>query len=241
MKKITALIVDDERLARNSLKKKLEKFPEIEVIGEADGIALAGREIRSLNPEVLFLDIQLADGNGFDLLNKIDFAGKIIFVTAYDEFAIRAFEINAVDYLLKPISVQRLQTAIIRLKSNDPIQLHAIKSGLRYDDRLFVMIGQSIHFIKINTIVTITACRDYTLVKTTDGQEYLVSKTMKEWEERLPDQHFCRISRTLIVNFDCIEKSERLFSNTAMVYLAGQKEPLKLSKSYFRKIKDRYI
>ncbi len=241
MKKIMALIVDDERLARNSLKKKLEKFPEIEVIGEADGIALAVREIRSLNPEVLFLDIQLADGNGFDLLNKIDFAGKIIFVTAYDEFAIRAFEINAVDYLLKPISLQRLQTAITRLQSNDPIQFHAMNSRLKYDDRLLVMIGHSMHFIKISMIATVTACRDYTLVKTTDGQEYLVSKTMMEWEERLPDQHFCRISRTLIVNFDCIEKSERLFSNTAMVYVTGQKEPLKLSKSYFRKIKDRYI
>ncbi len=241
MKKITALIVDDERLARNSLKKKLEKFPEIEVIGEADGIALAVREIRSLNPEVLFLDIQLADGNGFDLLNKIDFAGKIIFVTAYDEFAIRAFEINAVDYLLKPISTVRLQTAITRLKSNDPIQAHVIKPRLKYDDRLFVMIGQSIHFIKIDKVVTISASRDYTLVKTSDECEYLVSKTMNEWEERLPDQHFCRISRTLIVNFDYIEKSERLFSNTAMVYIAGQKEPLKLSKSYFRKIKDRYI
>jgi len=241
MKKFSALIIDDERLARNSLKKKLEKFPEIEVIGEADGISRAIIEITKLNPEILFLDIQLSDGTGFDLLNRIDFTGKTIFITAYDEYAIRAFEINAVDYLLKPISVQRLQTAIDRVKQNDPIQMHSGSSKFKGDDRLFVLIGQSIHFIKINTIITITASRDYSLVKTTDGKEYLVSKTMAEWEERLPEQNFCRISRTLIVNFDFIERSERWFSNTAMVYISGLKEPLKLSKSYFKKIRDRYI
>jgi len=241
MKKITALIIDDERLARNSLKKKLEKFPEIEVVGEAEGIERSVRAIPELNPDILFLDIQLSDGTGFDLLNRIDYSGRIIFITAYDEFAIRAFEINAVDYLLKPISLRRLQTAIDRIKMNNPIQIHTNPVKLDYGDRLFVQIGHSIHFIKISTIITITASRDYTLVKTSDRQEYLVSKTMTEWEQRLPDQNFCRISRTLIVNFDYIEKSERWFSNTAMVYIAGQKEPLKLSKSYFKKIKDRYI
>ena len=241
MKKYTALIVDDERLARTSLRKKLEKFPEIEITGEADGIRQAIQEIGNLNPEILFLDIQLVDGNGFDLLNRIEYSGKVIFITAYDEFALRAFEVNAVDYLLKPISHQRLQTAINRIKMNDPVQMKESSSKFNYEDRLFVMIGQSIHFIKISGIVTITASRDYSLVKTVDGQEYLVSKPMLEWEERLPDQHFCRISRTLIVNFDYIVKSERWFSNTAMVYIAGSKEPLKLSKSYFKKIRDRYI
>jgi len=241
MKKYTALIVDDERLARTSLRKKLEKFPEIEITGEADGISQAIHEIGILKPEILFLDIQLVDGNGFDLLNRIEYSGKVIFITAYDEFALRAFEVNAVDYLLKPISHQRLQTAINRIKMNDPVQMIESSSKFNYEDRLFVMIGQSIHFIKISDIVTITASRDYSLVKTVDGQEYLVSKPMLEWEERLPDQHFCRISRTLIVNFDYIVKSERWFSNTAMVYIAGSKEPLKLSKSYFKKIRDRYI
>ena len=154
---LSAIVIDDERLARLTLKKDLEKFPEIIIAGEASDIATAKSLIEQINPDLLFLDIQLSDGSGFDLLNQIDYAGRIIFVTAYDEYAIRAFEINAVDYLLKPISTKRLKNAIDKLYNTDVQNVHKTAAKLNYNDHLMVMHSKSVKFIKINTITHIKA------------------------------------------------------------------------------------
>ncbi|MFC2086153.1 LytR/AlgR family response regulator transcription factor [Bacteroidota bacterium] len=240
MKKYTAFIVDDEYWARISLKDKLSEFQEIEIIGEADCIPDAVKGINELQPEILFLDIQLTDGTGFDLINEITYTGKIIFVTAFDEYALRAFEINALDYLMKPISVERLKTAILRLeeKAQKPD-----KSKIKYDyeDRFMVTSNSALYFIKISSFVLITASQDYTEILTTENKKYLTSKSMHEWEEKLPKQMFCRIHRSYIVNFEHIEKSVKYSSNTALIYIKGIDEPLKLSRSYYKKVKDRYM
>ncbi|MFC2107013.1 LytR/AlgR family response regulator transcription factor [Bacteroidota bacterium] len=240
MKKIRCYIVDDEDLARYTLKKKLMQFPDIEIAGEADGIRDAKKEISELDPDLLFLDIQLSEGTGFDLLKQIRFNGKIIFVTAYDEYAIRAFEVNAVDYLLKPISNRRLNNAIARVKEGIQADSGQEITPFKYDDRVLVSIGNSMYFLKLSSVVTLSAAKNYTIIKDRDGNDYIISKTMAEWEQRLPEENFCRISRTMIVNFDYIDKSEKWTNNTALIYIKGYDEAFKLSKFYFKKVKNRY-
>ena len=240
MKKIRCYIVDDEDLARFTLTKKLLNFPDIEIVGEADCIRDAKKQISELDPDLLFLDIQLSEGTGFDLLRQIRFNGKIIFVTAYDEYAIRAFEVNAVDYLLKPISDRRLNNAIARVKEGIQSDSGEEITPFKYDDRILVSIGNSMYFLKLASVVTLTAARNYTIIKDKDGNEYIVSKTMAEWEQRLPEECFCRISRNMIVNFDFIDKSEKWTDNTALIYIKGYDEAFKLSKFYLKKVKNRY-
>jgi two-component system LytT family response regulator len=236
----SAYIVDDESLARYSLNRKLEHFSDIQVIGEADSVSSAVREIPLLNPEILFLDIQLTDGTGFDILNMLEYPGKVIFITAFDDYAIRAFEINALDYLMKPISVERLGTALKRLEIKNDSGMDSSSGKFRNDDKILVTKGEYIHFIQIDQIVIIKAARDYSLVLTCEGKDYLVSKTMNEWDHRLPEQIFCRVSRSMIVNIEKTEKSIKEYDGTALLYLTGISEPLKVSRSYFKKIRNRY-
>jgi two-component system LytT family response regulator len=182
MKRYSALIIDDENIARFNLIKKLRNFSEIDIVGEASGIASAIKAIEALKPDLLFLDIQLSDGNGFDLLDKIEYSGKIIFVTAYDEYAFRAFEINAQDYLLKPVSVERLKNAIDRLKSEDRKEAFIVVSKFRYDDRIMIEQRNAIHFLKIDSIVQIKASKSYTFIIDKNRKEYLTCRSMSEWE-----------------------------------------------------------
>jgi len=237
---LSAIVIDDERLARLTLKKDLEKFPEIIIAGEASNITTAKSLIEQINPDLLFLDIQLSDGSGFDLLNQIDYAGRIIFVTAYDEYAIRAFEINAVDYLLKPISSKRLKKAIDKLYNADDQNIHKTTAKLNYNDHLMVMHNKSVNFIKINTITYIKASREYSYINTSDEKEYLTSISIGEWESRMPDQNFCRIHRSTIINFDYIININHHFTGSAEVIMQGIPEPLNISRNYFKKLKRRY-
>ena len=244
MKSYTGYIVDDEPLAIRSLKKKLEKFPEVEIIGEATRLQKALIDIREKKPEVLFLDIQLAECTGFDLLNKIDYAGKVIFVTAFDEYAFRAFEINAVAYLLKPISDERLASAIERVKSDEfykspegaPVSLK-----FRYSDRILVLEKNQIRFVLLETITLISAARDYTMIETLDGKKSIILRSMAEWMNRLPVDHFIRIHRSYIVNINHIDKIIRNSTTSAKVYIRNHDEPVSLSRTYFSLLKERYL
>ncbi len=236
----SSIIVEDERLARLTLKKDLEKFPEISIIGEATSISTAKALINNIKPDLIFLDIQLTDGTGFDLLNQIEFDGEIIFVTAYDEYAIRAFEVNAIDYLLKPVSYQRLKNVIERLskKLGSGSNVNFLK--LNYDDRLLVTHKKSVNFVKISSITSILASREYSYLYTDEGKEYLTSKSISEWDNKLPDHNFCRIHRSTIINFDFIIKINHNITGTAEVFMQGLSEPLRISRNYFRKLKERY-
>jgi len=236
----TAYLVDDESLARYNLRRKLDNFSSIQIIGEADSVSSAIKKIPPSNPDILFLDIQLRDGSGFDILNSIKFGGEVIFVTSYDDYALRAFEINAVDYLMKPISVERLDSALHRLDvPNDnyrPVNLSKYKP----DDRVMINNRDLIHFILIEDIVTIESSSDYSLVRTINSSEYIVSKTMNEWETRLPGNSFCRISRSAIVNLRFIEKSQKGINNTMVLFIQGNPNPFKIGRSYYKKMKMKY-
>lgn len=247
MKKQKALVVDDERLARKSLINLLDKIDEVEVIGEADDVFSAVEAIKAHQPDVVFLDIQMPGATGFELLDHIDFEGRIIFVTAYDDYALRAFEINALDYLMKPVNNERLKQAVQRLDNDKQAPVTPAKEEqteskkhekLHYDDQLFTTLGTKMQFLKISHIVLIQSDGDYTNVFTQNGKHGLANKTMKEWEKRLPEHHFLRVHRTSIVNTEYIDSIEKWFNYTYRIKLIGIEEPVIISRRYAKKMKD---
>lgn len=240
MIRYTGYIVDDESLARYTLRNKLKAHPEIEIVGEADGLQKAVQDIPEIKPDILFLDIQLNEGTGFDLLDSIQFSGKVVFITAFDSYALRAFEINAVDYLLKPISARRLKEALKRVTVQAMDQKINAFPSLQYEDRVLVSTHAWIKFIRIQEITLIKSSGDYSELRLSDNSVYLDSRPMRQWEQCLPDNHFCRISRFHIVNFDFINRIERDVSTPGLLYLEGIPEPFRISKSYYQQIKRRY-
>lgn len=234
--KFSAVIVDDERLARNDLRLLLSEFEIVEIIGEADNVISAEKIIRKLKPEVVFLDIQLTGESGFDLVDRLDELPKIIFVTAFDEYAMRAFEINALDYLLKPVNPKRLAHSLERLTMPDRKKEENVRS-LLYDDRLFVNLNNQFRFIKVSSILSISAAGDYSKILTASDQKGLVQKSMKEWEKRLPEQYFCRIHRSTIINMENIERLEKWHNYAYRVYLKGLEQPYIMSRRYASQLK----
>jgi len=239
LKKFKALIVDDEELARKDLRAVLEKFEGAEVVAEADCVASAAEAANRLKPGIIFLDIQLPGETGFDLLEKLEYTPHIIFVTAYDKYAIRAFEVNAKDYLLKPVNPERLAHTLERF--DDVMQEEEDENvrKLLYDDVIFLMVNNKHKFLKINSILVISAAADYTEIHTTDGHKGITSKTMREWELRLPENYFTRIHRSTIINIEQIQNIEEWFNYSYRVYLKGIPKPFVMSRRYAAKIKDK--
>jgi len=240
MNNLKAIVVDDERLARKELILLLHEFNNISIVAEADDVNSALLEIEKHNPDVIFLDIQMPGKSGFDLLNLIDVTAKVIFVTAFDEYAIKAFEIDALDYLLKPINPERLKVSIERLTQNENETKEYEKLKLlNYDDHLLLNINSKLKFIKIDSIVSISAAGDYSNIVYADGKKGLTLKTMKEWEKRLPPKYFCRIHRSNIVNLNFIEHLEEWFNNSYKVYFNDSSEPLVMSRRYVANLKSK--
>lgn len=233
--KYKAIIVDDERLARKEMRRLLAEFDEISVVGEAENLSEAVDLIEKEKPQIVFLDIQMQNENGFDLLERAEANFKLIFVTAFDAYAIRAFEVNALDYLLKPVNPKRLAKAIERLNEQ--------KSTLRpfeFDDRIFLEIGNRSVFLKVSDISHIVASGDYSEVFTSDGRKFLLEKPLREWEIRLPEKHFLRIHRQTIINLAEIVEIENWFNRTFQVRLKNFREPLAISRRYAVKLKNRF-
>ena len=239
MKKFKALVIDDEHLARKAIISLIKEYPDIEVAGEAEDAKQAAGLIAMHHPDLLFLDIQMPGKTGFDLLNEVEYGGKVIFITAYDEYALRAFEVNALDYLMKPISPDRFKLAIDRLNEQEEMKAVPLKQDLRYEDRLFLLMGKHMVFLKISSIVYIQAEGDYTQVTTSDGRKGLILKSMKEWNSRLPDSHFCRIHRSYIVNLDFVEKIEKEYNYDFNVKLKNCEKSLIMSRRYARLLKEK--
>lgn len=236
-RKFNAIIVDDERLARKELISMLKDFPEINIIGEAQSVESTLTLIKDTKPDVIFLDIQMPGNSGFTLLDKISQNIKIVFVTAFDEYAIRAFEVNAVDYLLKPLNPARLKSTIDRLHL-ESANKQIFSRKLDYKDSIFLLINSHMKFIKISSIQIINASGDYTEIFTSDPIKGLTSKSMKEWETRLPEKHFVRIHRSNIINLNYITNIEEWFNHSYRVYIKGFDQPFIMSRRYASKIKE---
>jgi two-component system LytT family response regulator len=233
-----AIIIDDENLAREDLKSILKEFVEIDVIGEADNPGEAKRLVDLMNPDIIFLDIQMPGKSGFELLQELHTDAKIIFVTAYDEFAIRAFEVNAQDYLLKPVNRDRLSLAIEHLQNDKEMKTEDFRK-LEPDDNIFLMVNNSYHFIKVNTFIKIMSAGNYSEIFTESKLKGLVLKSMREWEMRLPENNFVRIHRNAIINLEYLDHIEEWFNYSYQVYLKGLEKPLIMSRRYAAKLKER--
>jgi two-component system LytT family response regulator len=221
------LIVDDERLARNELKRMLEPYTRIDIVGEAANAEEALVMIDDLQPELLFLDIQMPGKNGFELLQSIE--GKtpeVIFTTAYDEYAIKAFEFNALDYLLKPIDTERLKDTIQRIEENQshpeivPGVAERTEKILGENDQVFVKDGEKCWFVKLGKIRLFESMGNYVRLHF-DDQKPLVLKSLNNLEERLEPNTYFRANRKHIINLQWIEKIEPWFSGGLLVTLKG--------------------
>ena len=223
-----ALIVDDERLARNELKRLLENFPSIEVIGEAANTDEASQLIEELQPDVVFLDIQMPGKTGFEWLEEWDgFLPEIIFTTAFDEYALKAFEVNALDYVLKPIELARLSESIQKLESRFQRPASTEKSVtanhvLGGNDQIFVKDGEKCWFVRLDRVRLCESMGNYVRLFF-DDQKPLVLKSLNSLEERLDPKLFFRCNRKHIVNLNFIEKIEPWFSGGLQVTLKGDK------------------
>jgi two-component system, LytTR family, response regulator len=221
------LIVDDERLARNELKRLLEPYHKIEIVGEASNAEEALGMIDELQPELLFLDIQMPGKNGFELLTSIEGkAPDVIFTTAYDEYAIKAFEFNALDYLLKPIDSERLKDAINRVEENfvhhdEPIEpTERSDKKLGENDQVFVKDGEKCWFVKLGKIRLFESMGNYVRLHF-DDQKPLVLKSLNSLEDRLDPATYFRANRKHIINLQWVEKIEPWFSGGLLVTLQG--------------------
>jgi two-component system LytT family response regulator len=232
------IIVDDERLARLQLRDLLSHFEIIKVVAEVDDVPSAVKIVNDLQPELIFLDIQMPGESGFDLLQQINFLPKIVFVTAFDQYAIRAFEVNALDYLLKPINPQRLAQAVARLSTDSQEESAEAIKPLEYDDHLFIAIGNQADFIKVNSIVCIRADGVYSEVLINDGRKFVLHKSLKQWLKQLPAKHFAQIHRSTVINLENVDRVEQWFNYSYRVYLRNIKEPLVMSRRFVAQLKN---
>lgn len=236
-----ALIIDDEPFVREDLRQLLFNHPEIEIIGEAGSIEEAGRLVKQVQPDVVFLDVQLRGGSGFDLVPEIPPACPIIFFTAYDQYAVRAFEVNALDYLLKPVTADRLAASLLKL---DPTEMYREADAspatiYKTDDQIFIQTAEEQRFIPLKDILTVTAVGgNYTELVQRAGPPLIVRRTLKQWEERLPSQLFFRIHRSVIINLDQIRdlKTEKNGSGTLHIFKIDQ--PFEVSRRILPRLKE---
>ncbi|MFT4899533.1 MAG: two-component system LytT family response regulator [Flavobacteriales bacterium] len=232
-----ALLVDDERLARVELTKLLEKFPEIEIVGEASNGEEAIDKIEELNPELVFLDIQMPGMTGFEVLEHLHVVPQIIFVTAYDEYALKAFEANALDYILKPVELTRLEKAISKvIEQKEEEGLNTSTEKLSYDSQIFIKDGEKCWFVKMDKVRMFESEGNYVRLYFEDSKP-MILKSLNNLEKRLSDKEYFRISRKYIINLTWIEKVEAWFNGGLRVTLKSG-EKLEISRRQTSRFKE---
>ena len=236
-----AIIIDDERLARAELKKLLQEFPEVEVVDEAANADEGISKIESQHPDLIFLDIQMPGKTGFDMLSQLERTPQVIFTTAYDEFALKAFEVNALDYLLKPVEPKRLADAIQKLQFIESKEIRTEtenfnNSILTDNDQVFVKDGERCWFVKLSDIRLFESVGNYAKVFFGSNKP-LILKSLNALEERLDEKTFFRANRKHIVNLRMIEKIEPYFNGGLLLDLKGG-EKVEVSRRQTVKFKE---
>lgn len=201
------IVVEDSRIAREGLVRMLGAFPEVEVIGQADHPDSALELIERTRPEIIFLDIHMPGASGFDLLEKLDYSPRIIFTTAYSEYAIKSFDYNTIDYLLKPISPARLAQAIEKLGNTSEPAPAESKPALEMNNKIFIKDNNKCHLVSLESILYIESCKNYVRVFF-DDESAFIKKSLNQVEERLPKRFFFRTNRQFIVNLQAITAIE---------------------------------
>ena len=241
-KKIRAVIVDDEELARGVLREFLSAHPEVEIVAEcADGFQ-AVKAVTELQPDLLFLDVQMPKLTGFEVLELIGTDRAIVFVTAYDEYALQAFDIHAVDYLLKPFAAERFETALQRVKQRlagtvpPPTELSAsARKPQEYLERIVVRDGTRVYIIPIAKLDYVEAQDDYVALST-EGKRHLKQQTIQSLEEALDPGRFLRIHRSYIVNLERVTKIEPFRKDNHVLVLSNGTQ-LPVSRSGYTRLR----
>jgi two-component system LytT family response regulator len=246
MNKIKTLIIDDESLARDLLRHYLSKDERVEIVGECSNGFEGVLAIQELNPDLVFLDIQMPKITGFEMLELVPNPPVIIFSTAYDQYAIRAFEANAIDYLLKPYPSERVTTALnkavekLKTKSIDPeinklIKTHDEESGIL--NRVVVKSGRKIQVIPVESIQYIESQDDFVMIYCNEGH-FMKQKTMKFFEEHLDANQFVRIHRSYLLNLSHISEIQQ-YEKESWIVLTKQGAKLKVSKAGYSNLKEK--
>ncbi|MFC5626649.1 LytR/AlgR family response regulator transcription factor [Algoriphagus winogradskyi] len=222
-----AIVIDDERLARKELITLLNQLESVEVVGEAVNVDDAKEKIDQLNPDVIFLDIQMPEKTGFELLEELDNVPHVIFTTAYDEYALKAFQVNALDYLLKPIEPKRLEEAITKLQSkiegyskSEESTSSQNQKKLTLEDQVFVKDGDRCWFVRLSNVRLFESDGNYIKVYF-DNFKPMIHKSLNALDERLDEKSFFRASRKHIINLGWVEGIEPWFNGGLVVTLRG--------------------
>lgn len=241
---IRVILIDDEPLARSLLKNFLNEIQDVEIVGTYENGFDGLKGITELKPDLIFLDIQMPKLNGFEMLELLDEIPHTIFITAYDKYAVKAFERNAVDYLLKPYSKERLITAFEKAKelignqekaNNVKVAIDAHRVQIEIIDRIAVKTGSKIKIIYIEDVEYLESQDDYVMIYTGDGK-YLKQKTMKFFENHLPKQSFVRIHRSYMVRIDFVEQIE-LYEKEGYIIKLKNGKTIPVSKSGYNRLR----
>jgi two-component system LytT family response regulator len=247
--KSRCVIVDDEKLARDLLREFLEPFPDMEIVGEAangpDAVAL----IDKVKPDLLFLDVQMPGMTGFDVLDEIEHEPYVIFITAYDQYAIQAFEKNAVDYLLKPLDEERFKLAIdraLKRKKLEEGRLEDLLGSMRparaprsYDSHVFVQKSEKLFNLPVDEITHLEASGDYTIISTKNDQ-FVSSSGIGKLEELMNPDIFIRVHRSTIINVNYLKEIERHFNGGMVVKMQNGKS-FPVSRTYAKQIRRKVV
>lgn len=203
MNPIRVIVVDDERSSREEVKTALKKYPHFQVVGEAKNADEAKQQIEMQRPDVVFLDIEMPEKSGFDLLESLDDAPAVIFTTAFNEYAVQAFEINALDYLVKPLREERFAKTIAKVEAG--LGQRATIKNISTGRQLFIKDGEQYHFVRMGDISLIESLNNYSRLHF-NGRKALLKRSLRQWEEILDAAVFFRINRTQIINTKFITK-----------------------------------
>jgi len=241
--KLRTIIVEDEELARNLLKSFLNGIEDIELIAECENGFEGVKAINELKPDLVFLDIQMPKITGFEMLELLEHKPQIIFATAYDQYALKAFEYNAADYLLKPYSKDRLKEAVEKVaeriqsegKTSDVAEKVSNYPREDFLDRVVVKDRHKIHIAPVDKVRYIESMDDYVMIYTTEGR-WMKQKTMKYFESALNPHDFVRIHRSYIVKVDEINEIQQ-YEKESYIVILHDKTKLKVSKTGYKKLK----
>jgi two-component system, LytTR family, response regulator len=231
------LLVDDEPLARRELRRLLAGTPWVKVVGEAANVDEAEEQVLSLAPDLLFLDVQMPGGTGFDLLARLDRVPQVIFTTAYDSHAVRAFEVNAIDYLLKPVDPARLSTALARVRQPTPGEPPTNPDAARPLERLFIRDGGDCFLVRLDDVCLLAAEGNYVRVHT-NGKAPMLARSLSSLEARLDPKRFFRANRHQIIHLDFVQSIDAGVGGRLHAQLRGGPE-VELSRRQAKTFRER--
>ncbi|GAB1444503.1 LytTR family DNA-binding domain-containing protein [Flammeovirgaceae bacterium] len=245
---ITCIIIDDEKLARELLHEFLESFPKIEIVAECERGKDAVEAIGALKPDLIFLYVQMPGMNGFEVLEKIEHDPYVIFTTAYDQYAIKAFEKNAVDYLLKPLDEERFTLSVNRALTRKKLEQNNIEDllkGIRgerkenYESHIFVQKSEKLFNLPVDEIIYLEASGDYTII-TTKADQFVSSSGIGKLEEIMNPDMFIRVHRSTIINLNFLKEIERHFNGGMIVKMQSGKS-FPVSRTYAKVIRKKVV